>query len=296
MIPSPNYSSRGSSRVRLVVIHSAEGARDRISLGKYFQGGVNASSHVGIDAGGVEQYVPYDKSAWTLLNGNPISENAELCAFARWTRAQWLSEETVDGVANPKRMLNNAAAWIRERCLANDIPIRKLTPAQVDQGLAGVIGHADWTYSNVGQGDHTDPGPNFPWDYVMARAAEGQESEDDVSFKDTTVNKWGGKVTYETIMQELDYRTWEQGEQLKSLTALVGELAKDPALTPERAAEIVRDAVSTANDAALAKQQAQLDATLAVVREVVGERDENLADEVVEALGQRLRAQPDGDA
>lgn len=295
MIPSPNYSSRGSGRVRLVVIHSAEGARDRISLGKYFQGGVNASSHVGIDAGGAEQYVPYDKSAWTLLNGNPISENAELCAFARWTRAQWLSEETVDGVANPKRMLDNAAAWIRERCLANDIPIRKLTPAQVDQGLAGVIGHADWTYSNVGQGDHTDPGSNFPWDYVMARASE-QEVEDDMSWDTPIENLYGSKPPAKVVLAHIDKASNDANDKLDALIALVGELAKDPALTPERAAEIVREAVSAANDAALAKQQAQLDATLAVVREVIGERDENLADEVVEALGQRLSAQPDGDA
>jgi hypothetical protein len=282
--------------VRLVVIHSAEGARDRTSLGKYFQGNVNASSHVGIDAGGIEQYVPYDEMAWTLLNGNPVSDNAELCAFARWTREQWLSEGTVDGVVNPKRVLDNAAAWIRERCQARGVPIRKLTPAQVDQGLGGVIGHADWTYSSVGQGDHTDPGVNFPWDYVMARAAGGQESEDDVSFKDTTVNAWGGQVTYETIMQMLDFRAWENGQKLDALTKLVGELAKDPALTPERAEEIVRAAVAGENDKALARQQAQLDATLAVVREVVGERDENLANEVVEALGQRLSVQSNGDA
>lgn len=182
MILSPNRSSRNGAKVRLIAVHSAEGARDRISLGKYFQGPVDASSHVGIDAGGVEQYVPYNEKAWTLLNGNPISENAELCAFARWSRAQWLSEGTVDGVVNPKRMLDNAAAWIRERCLANGIPIRKIDAAAIKRGEAGVIGHVDWT--NTGDGNHTDPGPNFPWDYVMARAAANQEGEEEMSADD----------------------------------------------------------------------------------------------------------------
>lgn len=173
MIASPNHSARGSTPVRLVVVHTAEGARTKESLGKYFQGNVDASSHVGIDAGGIESYVDYSRASWTLLNGNPISDNAELCAFARWTPKQWMSTSPVDGCANPKAILDNTAAWIRSRCLERGIPIRKLTPAQVDQGMAGVIGHADWTYSAVGQGDHTDPGPNFPWDYVIARAAGG---------------------------------------------------------------------------------------------------------------------------
>lgn len=294
MILSPNRSSRGSARVRLVVIHSAEGARDRTALGKYFQGNVNASSHVGIDAGGVEQYVPYDEMAWTLLNGNPVSDNAELCAFARWTREQWLSEGTVDGVVNPRRMLDNAAAWIRERCQARGVPIRKLTPAQVDEGLGGVIGHADWTYSNVGQGDHTDPGVNFPWDYVMARAAG--EQEDEMSWDTPIPNHYGSNPPAKVMMAYIDEGVNDANAKLDGVVALLGELAKDPALTPERAAEIVRVAVAEENDKALAKQQAQLEATLAVVREVIGQRDEDLANEVVEAIGQRLGASSNGDA
>ena len=43
-IPSPNYSSRGGAGVRLIVIHTAEGARTIESLGSYFQGNVQASS------------------------------------------------------------------------------------------------------------------------------------------------------------------------------------------------------------------------------------------------------------
>jgi hypothetical protein len=147
--------------VRLVVIHSAEGARTVESLGRYFQSGVPASSHVGIDNNRIEQYVYYDRMSWTLLNGNPISDNAELCAFARWTRAEWFQNQ---------RMLDLAAQWIADRCKARGIPIRKLSPVQIDAGMSGVIGHADWTYSRIGDGDHTDPGPNFPWDYVIDKA------------------------------------------------------------------------------------------------------------------------------
>lgn len=165
-------SARGAQPVRLIVVHTAEGARDAESLGNYFyRNDVQASSHVGIDADSTNQYVPYDRAAWTVRSGNPISDNAELCAFARWTRAQWLSTTTVDGCANPRAILDRTAAWIRSRCLARNIPIRKLSPADVAAGRAGVIGHVDWTLG-MHDGTHTDPGPNFPWDYVIERAAE----------------------------------------------------------------------------------------------------------------------------
>lgn len=165
MTASPNHSDRGGARVRLVVIHTAEGARTAADLGNYFsRPSVQASSHVGIDNNRVEQYVDYSRYSWTLLNGNPISDNAELCGFARWSRDEWFANQG---------MLDRAAAWIRERCKARGIPIRKLTPAEVDAGHAGVIGHIDWSQSGVGQGDHWDPGYNFPWGYVIAKAAGG---------------------------------------------------------------------------------------------------------------------------
>jgi hypothetical protein len=112
----------------------------------------------------LDNLVPYDRAAWTLRNGNSRSDNLELCGFAAWSRSEWLN--------NHQGMLNNAAAWIRSRCQARGIPIRKLDPAAVSRGEAGVIGHVD--YSNgTHDGDHWDPGPGFPWDVVISRAAGG---------------------------------------------------------------------------------------------------------------------------
>lgn len=262
MIPSPNHSARTGAPVRLVVLHTAEGARDRTSLGRYFQGDVGASSHVGIDAAGIEQYVDYSRYAWTLLNGNPISDNAELCAFARWTRDQWMSTSPVDGCANPKGILDNAAKWVAERCKARGIPIRKLTPAQVDQGMSGVIGHADWTYSNVGQGDHTDPesghygkGTGFPWDYVIARAAGTQEGEDDMTpdeLLNATVRVEGdvvnaGKdISLRTIFAWSDNNFADLGKRIDAVDAKVsqGGAAIDYDTLAAKVADRVGDAVA----------------------------------------------------
>lgn len=162
MIPSPNRSSREGRRVIWVVIHTAEGALDVGSLGNYFShSSVQASSHVGIDDHRIERYVLYADASWTLRGGNTRSDNAELCGFAAWTRAQWLGEH--------RQMLELAAGWIRERCQARGIPMVKLSPADVAAGRPGVIGHHDYTLG-AKDGTHTDPGPGFPWDIVMALA------------------------------------------------------------------------------------------------------------------------------
>lgn len=168
-------SPRGSRPVSLVALHSAEGARTARSLGAFFwKPETQASSHVGIDAHETMNYVGYDRAAWTLRSGNPISDNAEMCAFARWTRAQWMSTGVVDGCVNPLAMLKNTAAWVRSRCLARDIPMVKLSPAQVAAGHRGVIAHWDWTIGKR-DGSHTDPGSGFPWDYVMDLARGGAQ-------------------------------------------------------------------------------------------------------------------------
>lgn len=162
---SPNSSPRGSAPVRLIILHTAEGARTVQELGNYFAASsVQVSSHVGIDDNGIEEYVPYDREAWTTRSANPISDNAELCGFAAWTRAQWLNEHMP--------MLENAAAWVAARCAARNVPIVKLTPAQVGSGHAGVCGHVDWTIG-MKDGTHTDPGPGFPWDVVISLAQGG---------------------------------------------------------------------------------------------------------------------------
>jgi peptidoglycan hydrolase-like protein with peptidoglycan-binding domain len=162
MIPSPNHSSRNGKRVRLVVVHTAEGARTVESLGAFFKDrNRQVSSHVGIDDKRIETYVDPERQAFTLRSGNAISENAELCGFAAWSREEWLEEH--------HRMLELTAEWIADRCLERDIPVRKLTPPEVAAGEAGVIGHIDWT-KGMHEGTHTDPGPGFPWDVVMAMA------------------------------------------------------------------------------------------------------------------------------
>ena len=171
-IPSPNYSSRGGSAVRLIVLHTAEGAANYRDLGSFFSNSASGvSSHVGIDndtPNEIGEYVPRSGKAWTAANANPYSVQAELCAFAEWDNATWQAHPT---------MLANTAQWIAEEAAAFGIPIRKLTAGQAQGGTAGVCQHVDLGASG---GGHWDCGPGFPIDQVIDMAANGGGTDDDM--------------------------------------------------------------------------------------------------------------------
>jgi hypothetical protein len=157
-IPSPNYSSRGGATVRLIVLHTAEGARSIEELGNYFASSSSGvSSHVGIDDkdGTVGEYVKRGSKAWTAANANPVAVQAELCAFASWSAAEW------DRHPN---MLENAGRWIAEEAKAFGLPITRLSAGAAQGSGRGVCDHGD--LGSWG-GGHWDVGDGFPFDRVL---------------------------------------------------------------------------------------------------------------------------------
>jgi hypothetical protein len=164
-MPSPNYSGRDRRSVRLIVLHTSEGAQSYQSLGSFFgRPAVQVSSHVGIDdtLNTVGEYVKRDNKAWTAGNANPVAVQAELCtpngAAAGWDYVMWKTHQG---------MLNNCAAWVAEEAAAFGIPIVKLTPQQAQSTGRGVCQHRD--LGSWGSG-HSDCGNGFPIDEVIAMA------------------------------------------------------------------------------------------------------------------------------
>ena len=163
-IGSPNYSSRGGSSVRLIVLHTAEGALTYQSLGNFFASpSAGVSSHVGIDdsVNVVGEYVEPSSKAWTSGGANPVAVQAELCAFAAWSPAEW-DQHT--------QMLVNTAEWIREEAARFGIPIRRLSAGEAQGNGRGVCQHVD--LGSWG-GGHWDCGPGFPMDEVLELAGAG---------------------------------------------------------------------------------------------------------------------------
>jgi len=160
-IPSPNYSSRGGATVRLIVIHTAEGATTIESLGSFFASqSSQVSSHVGADdkAGVIGEYVKRGNKAWTAAGANPVAVQIELCAFAKWSTSEWNKHPN---------MLENCARWIAEEASVFGIPITKLNSAQAQSNGRGVCQHVD--LGSWGGGHH-DCGGGFPMDKVLDMA------------------------------------------------------------------------------------------------------------------------------
>ena len=210
-IPSPNFSGRGGSSVRLIVLHTAEGARNYRDLGSFFQENVQASSHVGIDDtfNEIGEYVHRQDKAWTCASYNPYSVNAELCAFAGWSSAEW---------NNHANMLANCAQWIAEESAHYGIPIVKLSASEAQGSGRGICQHKDL---GVAGGGHSDCGPNFPIDHVLdiARGGTPPKPEEIKDVAIATALTAGG--TLEVFVEADDGSVWHTWQK-KGETAWSG--------------------------------------------------------------------------
>lgn len=163
--PSPCYSSRGGSSVRLIVIHTAEGARTIGDLGHFFQNPANqVSSHTGADdeRGVIGEYVTRGNKAWTAASYNPCAVQLELCGFASWSRDTWLNQHG--------NMVRNAADWFAEEAKKFGLPITELTAGQAQGSGRGGCQHIDL---GSGGGGHVDCGNGFPMDKLIEWARGG---------------------------------------------------------------------------------------------------------------------------
>jgi len=232
-------SPRYGSAIDWAALHSAEGARTIGSLFGFFDRGQHASSHAGADGYELSgDWVPDERAAWTLLNGNPRSLNLELCGFAHWTRGQWLSEDWVDGVWNPRQMIRHAAAWLRNKCDKHNIPKRLLTADEVGRGMRGIIDHARYTYG-TGDGNHTDVGKNFPWDVLMN---DVNGVDDMAGALDEPIQVWGEKRTT-TLRAEMAWNANNFGRVHAGQAAILAAIAADKDLPPEQLNDMIDKAV-----------------------------------------------------
>lgn len=190
-------SSRNGHRVRVLAVHTTEGIMRAADLRAWT--GWAGSSHASADETGVllagsgDGFVDYGRASWTLRSGNPWSENIELCGFAGWTTAEWMSR--------PK-LLDACAKWLADRSKARDIPLVKITATEYRAGQSGVIGHHDHTVG-YNDGTHWDPGPRFPWEVVLREARDYANGTD----------------------QQEDDMTPQESERLKHVEQIVGEKA-----------------------------------------------------------------------
>ncbi|MGW5316711.1 N-acetylmuramoyl-L-alanine amidase [Nocardia thailandica] len=149
-------SSRGGARITNFLLHTQEGNGTAESLAGYLNNtGNGVSYHYTVDNRGVVvDVVDTDYASWSVLDANPISIN--LCfagSRSAWSRQQWL-DLMGRGI--------EIAAWLAvEDCRKYGIPTTVIAPPY--RRAAGISDHR-YVTDCLGIGDHTDVGPNFPWD------------------------------------------------------------------------------------------------------------------------------------
>lgn len=166
---SPNFEDSGDydRRSRWVVLHTmetAEGNSIAESIGGswFTNPDAQASAHYCVDNDSIVQCVNEGDYAWAAgPTGNYLGIQIEMAGRASQSRAEWLDDYS-------RAMLERVAALTADICTRQGIPVRVLTDEQVAAGEPGITTHA--ALARVfRETNHTDPGPNFPWDYFMER-------------------------------------------------------------------------------------------------------------------------------
>jgi len=232
-MPSPNYSSRGGAKLRLIVVHTAEGATTIESLGNFFASSSSqVSSHVGIDdkAGTIGEYVKRGSKAWTAADFNPVAVQAELCGFAKWSASEWKSKHAT--------MLDNLARWIAEESKATGVPIVKLSSSAAQGSGRGVCQHKQL---GARGGNHSDCGSGFDGviDGVLASAknyAAGKGGGGSSDYMKPPQWLWDWLSWYETTERKKSERPKGAPDKIPQWAwdyqAEVAKIAKRKAMTP----------------------------------------------------------------
>jgi len=140
-LQSPNYSSRGGQKVRLIVTHSCEGNYAG-SINWFAQARSQVSAHYVLKEDGSEctMMVRPANKAWACCSFNPVSESIEMAGY--------------EDKGFSDAVLNAHAAIVAFRLRSNDLPPRFAEKGigagfcrHLDLGAAGG-GHKDWTLSD----------------------------------------------------------------------------------------------------------------------------------------------------
>lgn len=157
-----SHSSRWGARPWLFVLHTQEGGGTARTLHDYFKR-AQVSYHYTVDNAELIGSVNTDRAAWSVLDANPYTIN--LC-FAG-SRAAMSRQEWLDRFGNAIDLAAQAA--VRD-CLQYgiDLNVHAHNYGKIRARIEGICDHSGITYG-LSIGDHTDVGPNFPWDLFESR-------------------------------------------------------------------------------------------------------------------------------
>lgn len=188
-IPAGYHGGDGNLIPIRLVIHAtnpgvgypeASAAGMALSTARYFQSpSTGGSAHHVADVSRIVRCLP-DTTVAYHAPPNTHSLGYEICgeggalsvAPKNYTREQWLSPEVWPAVMR-------IALQVQADAIKYGIPRRRMSVAEVADNEKGICGHVDVSQA-FHQSDHTDPGPDFPWDRFMTVVTGGASPEVDM--------------------------------------------------------------------------------------------------------------------
>jgi N-acetyl-anhydromuramyl-L-alanine amidase AmpD len=184
-VQGKNAYSDGDRRKYGIAIHNTSNDAsdtDEASYATWRPDGV--SSHFYVDADSVTQSLDtVDRAGHAgSTHGNDHGISVEITGGNGKSRAWWLANVAWDKLGAV------LAQVIRHHWPDGSFQVRRATVAQMKANprVKALYGHDDMRRAWGGT-DHTDPGPNFPWDRLIGAinsALKNNDQEDDVAFTD----------------------------------------------------------------------------------------------------------------
>lgn len=257
--PVAHSSGTGNLPINRVVIHCTAGSDAKGAQGtaRYFRDP---------DAGGSAHYITdsdesiqcaHDNVVCWHAPPNPHSLGIEMeCSLASRGEGHW-------GRADHIAMMKRTALLTAQKCLQYNVPLVKLSPADLRAGERGICGHWDVTRA-FGQSSHTDPEAFFPWTVFMAWVRDAYK----------TITGAGGSTPKPPTTE--DDMAGEGPAILSALTSFISAEAarysdlKDTMVEWSEAQDEKRAAADKARDEALSAQLAGVSSQIESLSRAVG--------------------------
>lgn len=173
-VQAKHYGPYNNLPVNRLVVHDMEYPERPTGAewcADYFaQGERIASAHYCCDSDSIVQCVSEAHIAYHAPP-NTHSIGIEHAGYSAQSRADWLD-------AYSTAELKLSAKLAADICKRHNIPIVKLSVADLKAGKRGICGHRDVSDA-FHKTDHGDPGANFPWDDYLGWVREATNGQED---------------------------------------------------------------------------------------------------------------------
>lgn len=159
--------TRPLGAIKWIVIHDAEVDDPKLGAEKvadYFaSAAARGSTHFSVDNDSTQRHLPDSAIPWGAPGANTNGLHIEHMGKASHSHTQWLEHH------GP--MFDRSGWLIAHLAKKYDIPLRLLSIAEYRAGRKGIVTHRIISAADgPGGSTHTDPGPHFPIDVLLAKA------------------------------------------------------------------------------------------------------------------------------